>query len=469
MFTCKKFVENNCFQHGPSRNILVLFISIFAQVCCTLQTSAQESSSSFSQQFTKNTKEILQSGIEIERFSLHFRMESAKQPRFRRLRYFLAQEAGASGLLAFEVTGIDQFGVGRKRPLKLDPRPLRGSLAAATATSIIASSGSMFELGSNVAQMIKNKNHGYDPKSANKYIANKLHHIDALLAQREALLQANSNDPSYARVVAEGKILRDLRSSFVNEYSHFNADTSAYRTYQNVFYLLNASYNAIGALGANTAYRALARPHLNGTANILFIVSGSMATVTPIISQAAGYYARNRALSTLKKEIGASDFSPEQFAIDLKNLETVSGGTNGSLIQSLPLTQRVALYTQSNELFTKQLDAETKTMRKLEKVALQTSTLGPAIGATLMTQGILGTYGYYHYPIEPRKQINQYYCGTIVGTVGAGAAVIGNAASLLAGYSYEHKLSKQKKLPVQLIKQRLAHLDEIEKQVETLQ
>lgn len=372
-------------------------------------------------------------------------------------------------MLAFEVTAVDQFGVGRKRPLKLDPRPLRGSLAAATATSIIASSGSMFELGSNVLQMVKNKNHGYDPKSANKYIASKLHHIDELLAQRDALLQANASDPSYERVMAEGKILRDLRSSFVNEYSHFNADTSAYRTYQNMFYLLNASYNAIGALGANTAYRALSRPHLNGTANVLFIVTGGMATVTPIISQAAGYYARKHALSTLKKEIGTSDFSPAQFAIDLKNLETISGGNDGSLIQSLPLTQRVGMYTQSNELFTKQLDAETKTMRKLEKVALQTSTLGPAIGSMLMTQGILGTYGYYHYPIEPRKQINQYYCGAIVGTVGAGAAVIGNAASLLAGYSYEHKLSKQKKLPRQLIEQRLAHLDEIEKQVQTLQ
>ncbi len=462
-------VRNHCFQRALPRSLFALLICLSHQICCALQTSAQESSSSFSQQYTQNTKEILQNGIEIERFSLHFRMESAKQPRFRRLRYFLAQEAGSSGLLAFEVTGIDQFGVGRKRPLKLDPRPLRGSLAAATATSIIASSGSMFELSSNVVQMIKNKNHGYDPKSANKYISNKLHHIDELLAKRDALLQANINDPSYARVVAEGKILRDLRSSFVNEYSHFNADTSAYRSYQNMFYLLNASYNAIGALGANTAYRALARPHLNGTANVLFIVTGGIATVTPIISQAAGYYARHQALSTLKKEIGSTDFNPEQFAADLKNLETVSGGTNGSLIQSLPLTQRVGIYTQSNQLFTKQLDAETKTMRKLEKVALQTSTLGPAIGSMLMTQGILGTYGYYHYPIEPRKQINQYYCGTIVGTVGAGAAVIGNAASLLAGYSYEHKLSKQKKLPVQLIKQRLAHLDDLEKQVQSLQ
>ncbi len=452
------------------RCLLAVLLCQPYQIFCATPTLAQATAPApFSKQLTQNTKDILQSGIEVERFSLHFRMESAKQPRFRRLRYFLSQEAGSAGLLAFEVTGIDQFGVGRKRPLKLDPRPLRGSLAAATTTSIIANTGSMFELSSNVVQMIKNKKHGYDPKSANKFIANKLHHIDTLLAQRDALLQSNSSDPAYARLVAEGKILHDLRSSFVTEYSHFNADTSAYRTYQNMFYLLNASYNALGAMGAETAYRALARPHLNGTANVIFIVAGSIATVTPVISQAAGYYARHRALTSLKKEVGPDEFNPDQFNSDLKDLEALSSGIDGSIIPSLPLTQRMALYTQSNELFTKQLNAETKTMRKLEKVALQSSLLGPAIGSTLMTQGILGTYGYYHYPIEPRKQINQYYCGTIVGTVGAGAAVIGNAASLLAGYSYEHKLSKQKKLPVQLIEQRLAHLDDVEKQVQSLQ
>ncbi len=447
--------------------LLCQSLPFFYSANASAQTVA--ASPTFSQQFTHVTKEILQTGIELERFSLHFRMESAKQPRFRRLRYFLTQESGAAGGLAFETTGVVQFGRGRKRPLTIDKRALQGALAATTATSIVASSGSMFELSSNVVQMIKNKRHGYDSKSANKFVATKLDRIDELLAQRDALIQANAGDPAYAKAVAEGKVLHDLRSSFVNEYSHFNADTSAYRTYQNMFYLLNASYNGVGAWAASTAYRAVLRPHLNGTANILFIVSGGMATVTPIICQASGYYATHRALKNLEKEIGQNQFDPAQFAIDLKNLEdTTSGAAEGSLIQTLPITQRVGIYTQSNELFTKQLDSETKVMRKLEKVALQTSLLGPAIGSTLMTQGILGTYGYYHYPIQPRKQINQYYCGAIVGTIGTSAAVVGNAASLLAGLSYEHKLSKLKRLPVQLIQQRLTHLDELEKSVAVL-
>ena len=107
-------------------------------------------------------------------------------------------------------------------------------------------------------------------------------------------------------------------------------------------------------------------------------------------------------------------------------------------------------------------------MRNLDEVALQTSLLGPVIGGQLMTQGILGTVGYYKYTTQPIKQINQYYYGAVVGTVGSSMAVVGNAAWLLSSLSYQHHLSKEKKLPDQLIKSRLEHLDELEKTIAAL-
>jgi hypothetical protein len=80
-----------------------------------------------------------------------------------------------------------------------------------------------------------------------------------------------------------------------------------------------------------------------------------------------------------------------------------------------------------------------------------------------MTQGIIGTTGYYKYTFRPRKEINYFYHGAVVGTPGAGLAVVATAASLLASWSYENKLRKQKRLPRQLINDRLAHLDDVEK------
>jgi hypothetical protein len=141
----------------------------------------------------------------------------------------------------------------------------------------------------------------------------------------------------------------------------------------------------------------------------------------------------------------------------------------GTLIPSLPATQRLAMYTDSNIKFMAQLENEVSTMRQLNKVALQTSLMGPAIGGLFLSQGILGTRGYYHYfPARPKNQMDLNYKGSVCGTVGTSMAVVGNAAWLLASLSYEHHLRKEKRLPEQIIKERLSHLDEVETIVSAL-
>jgi hypothetical protein len=430
--------------------------------------AAAESAGNFSSEYTDSTKKILLAGIELERFSLKYRLEAAKQPKFRQVRYFLCQEAAAAGGLAFETTGDEQFGKGRRRPLTIDKDALRGALATTMTTSIIAASSSGLEFSSNMLRAYKNEKNGYDSHSATKFVSAHLKLIDDLLAEREALVAQNNGSPGYERAVAEGQMLNALRGSFVNEYATFNADTRSYMLYQNMFYVLNASYNTVGAVAADVAYRAVGRPYLNGTANILFITSGALAMVTPIITTSTEKYMRRHAYATVEKEVHATKFDPEDFAVQCKKMETLDQSTEGTMMPSFPVTNRMAIYTASNTLFEKQLDSETKVIRKFEKVALQTSLLGPVIGATLMTQGILGTNGYYRYPLQPRRQIAQFYYGSVVGTVGTGAATVANAVSLLQTLSYQHKLTKENRMPWQLIQKRLEHLAEIEKTVKAL-
>jgi hypothetical protein len=143
--------------------------------------------------------------------------------------------------------------------------------------------------------------------------------------------------------------------------------------------------------------------------------------------------------------------------------QLLPGAQDSILMPSLPATQRLAVYTESDSLFVKQLDNETRVMRRLQEVALQTNIIGPPIGGTLMTQGILGTVGYYKYPRRPRKLLNLGYAGAIVGTVGTSANVVGTAAWLLSSMVYEHKLQRDKQMPEQLIKARLDHLDDLQK------
>ena len=430
--------------------------------------SSTESASNFSSEYTVCTKKILLAGIELERFSLNYRLEAAKQPKFRQIRYFFCQEAGAAGALTFEATGANQFGKGRRRPLKLDKGALRGALATTMSTSIIAGASSGLELSSNIVRAYKNEKNGYDSHSATKFVSAHLKLIDDLLIKRETLVAQNDNGPGYSRAVAEGQMLHSLRSSFANEYGTFNADTRSYMLYQNMFYFLNTSFNTVGAIAADIAYRAVSRPHLNGTANILFITSGALAMVTPILATTAEKYMRGHAYASTEKQLHATKFDPAEFEIKCKEMAALDHSTDGIMMPSFPVTNRMGIYTASNTLFEKQLESETKVIRKFEKVALQTSVLGPGIGATFMTQGILGTNGYYKYPLQPRRQLAQFYYGSVVGTVGTGAAVVANAVSLLQTLSYEHKLTKENRMPRQLIQKRLQHLAEIEKTVTAL-
>lgn len=418
------------------------------------------------QQYSRLTKQILLAGIELERFSLNFRLESAKQPRFRNLRYFLTQETAAATGLGFEIAFMEQANKGRRRPLQISKPVLHGALTTAMTGAIIGGSGSALELSSNILQAVKNKRNGFDFKSANKFVVAKLKEIDQLLAQRDALVAAHPEHPGHEGAVLEGKILKELRNCFITEYSDFNADTKSYITYQNLFYLLNVSYSAIEAAGAWCGYRGVTKPKYNGPANVLFIVSGAMSMVAPIISTAAGKYARKKAYETLEGQIGEKvKFDDGAFARQSKELREVLRTTNGSVIASLPGTDRLAMYTDSFSLFKKQLDSETAIMRRNEKVALQSNLLAPVIGGQLMTQGIFGSIGSYRYNLQPRKQLSMFYRGAIIGTVGTSMATVGNAVSLLSTLSYEHRLSKEKKLPVQLIKARLEHLEEVEKEV----
>jgi len=442
-------------------------LQLFMPVSCAYAQSSDQGltavDSDFSTNYTQLTKKILLAGIAIERYSLNYRLETGKQPPFRKLRYFASQEAGAGAGLAFEVVGLKQFGLGRRHPLKISKRALKGATITAMVGSIVAGGGSCAELGSNAWHAIQLKRKGFDGKSANKFVAGKLSEIDQLLGQRDSLVAANSSNPAYDRAVAEGKVLRCMRGAFINEYDRFHSDTNTYRAIQNSFFLLNAGYNAIGATAAGLAYKAVDTPKLNGPANILFIVSGATAAATPFLCSASGYVARKFAQHSVVKALGEKPhFDAAEFTARRKELDALTSDASGSLISSLPGTQRLALYTESNSLFVKQLESQERTMRSLRKVALGSVFLAPPIGGLLMTQGILGTHGYYDFTFQPRKQIDQYYRGAIVGTVGTSMSVVGNAALLLASMSYEHHLKKKESLPYQLIRKRLDHLAETE-------
>ncbi len=422
----------------------------------------------FSSQYTGFTKKILLAGVQLERYSLNYRLESCKKPFMAKLAFMSTQEASAATGLAFEVCGDQQFGRGRKRLLAVDKDALGRGLRSAQVGSIIAASGSGYELAANFYQYAKGRHKGLDTASANKFVAAKLKEIDDLIARRKALVDANAQHPAHDRALLEGKILDAMRGTFVNEYATFSTNARSDFITRNLFFLMNASYNTIGACAAEYGWLSLSNPKLNGTSNILFTITGAMAMATPLLCSAQLWLQRRYMFNSQMKKFNGSKDSINEMAALIKESQSKNAGDTGTLIPTLPATERFAMYSDSNHLFSKQLENEMNTMRRLNKVALQDSMMGPAIGSLLMTQGILGTRAYYHYPTRPRTQMDLNYKGSICGTVGTSMAVVGNAAWFLASISYEQHLRKQNRLPQQLIKSRLEHLDEVEKVISAL-
>jgi hypothetical protein len=422
----------------------------------------------FATEYTAITKRILLSGIELERMGLTYRKEAAKPHTLRLLRYMATQETGAATTLAFEIVADDQFNIGRKRPLRINQHALKGAFTGVMVGSIIAGSGSCAELASNAWQSIKERRFHQDGGSVTNQVAIKLHELDELLAQREALVNLHSDFLGYPRAVAEGHLLRAMRDAFVNEFSTFRADMTAFRTFQNTFFVLNAAFNTIGATAAGIGIRALKDPKLNGSVNIMFIAAGGIAGASPAVATAAGILARKLTFTSVDHRLGGGKpFNSSGFGDELQKMKSADENM-GTLMPTMPATERNVLYTQSNDYFKTQLQTELDRMRGLRKVALQSSALGPVIGGLFMTQGILGTVGYYRYGLRPRKQLTLDLAGSINGTVSAGLNVVGNPLWLVSFMIYQNHLKKEHRLPVQLIDERLKHLDEVEQTVMAL-
>lgn len=434
-----------------------------------LPCRAQSSPDQVENQFHDLTRRILVTGIELERFSLNYRLEGAKQPRFKRLRYFLTQEAGAAGLLALEIVTVDQLNEGRRDPLRINPNALRRALRGVLATAIIAGSGSCFELASNGLLAIKNRRRGFDHRSANKFVASKMKLLDDLLSQREALVKAHSEHPLYATAVLEGDIMRELRNSFAYEYSQFHEDLRGYRVNENLFYMLNIATNVVAAVSAHYGIKGVDHPEHNKPADILFTIAGAFTIASPLLATAGGYLSRRLALHGLSKQLGERPHHDiELVRSNTRRLQDLLSNVDPTGTRSAGVVLRSGAYAESGDLFRKQLRRETALMKHLDNVAVQSDLLGPAIGGTLLTQGIMGTVGHYKYEHHPLKELNLVYKGAVVGLPGASTAVVATAAALLGDWHFENRQKKQKRLPAQLIEQRLKHLDDLGKEVDLL-
>ncbi len=410
------------------------------------------------------TIEILKQEIALERFCLNYEIIGNREPKLRRLRYFLGQQASLGLFLGGDIVALQETGKHLDTPAKISSNHLKSGYTVELIGSIIGGASSLAELCSNGYIALKNKKHKEDPQSALTVVKNKIREIDQLLAKRNELLNREKDSPVYRINTVEGDLLKDYRDWCVYEFVHVYADIKAYQASENVYYTLNTASNAVFSAAAYLAIRSFQNVQLASSS----IVTGITGDSISILSAPASYFARKLLYKHYARKIyqtiqqKAYDIETASADnLDLLHKEVVKT-TDSDLTGAGHIRLRLTAYDLWNQKYDEYLGAEMDYLRRYDKIALQSVTLGPLISGSYLTQDILGAAAYYGNKNRIRTANNLTFAGAI--TAGAGSVVGLGATSwyFIDETLTQRKLSRQGKLPEQLLLQRLKTLDQVE-------
>ena len=440
--------------------------SAFAIVSITDTAGA---GSDFNASYRDLTKQLLLIGIDCEKFSLNYRLESLREPSTKRLRYFLGQEAAASGLMAGAIVDTDQFNKALTNPLNFSPRARQRGNTAVFLGNIIGGSSSLLELASNGLHALKDRRLGFDRKRATQYLVTRTRRFDLLLAERARLLESRSGNARESDLYkAETKVLTALRELIVYEHCRFEMGKTGFRASENIFYGLNVATNAVGATASEFAVKAVKTRKFGGTAGGLSVVAFSMTMASPIVSATGGAMAKKLAAPRMSQELAkVDDYDLAALKSSVQQLQTLVA-PNPDKGRTDPAQALLDVYGVNDDIISRQVDSETIWLRRLSQVAVQNTVLAQLIGGAGVARGTLGLVSYYHYSQQPRPALYRAYAGAIAGTAGASLAVGATALGMLADSYYIHHLKSEKRLPEQLLQERIKDLNEVETRVKAL-
>lgn len=422
------------------------------------------------------TRDILLKEIELERFNLHYRTEVAKQGRWKGWRYAAFNEANgglglAGGLISIYNRGRrlrDPRNVNVKLQEKANILPMIGSMIAASAAAL--------EFGINGWHELETHGKGFAPKAAKRHVDGLKAEIDTLMAQRDALIAAQKQQPELAAsaevYAVEGKILKDLRDQSLLEYERFHIGARKLLTFQQSQYLFDISKNVTNALGYGFGYRALNRRdrRYNFDAGVMFMVSGALFTAGPIVSRlmasGVGRIHKRYLKSTL------ADTEASEVALlekDKAELDRLCAGGNCPTDLVADALERSEIYGIRSKTFQDSMQAALKAQDDAKLTATQNIGSGIFVGGSKITSGVLfavpGYYKKYNNGKDytsARVTNSNLFAASVIGVPATTYSMLDTLRIQVKGEINRRKLAKQGKLPSQQIAARLKQLDDIE-------
>lgn len=322
------------------------------------------------------------------------------------------------------------------------------------------------ELGSSIYTSIKNKMNKNDPSSTVEKVIDRVKEIDALLAERDALVQKNKDLPTASIHQAEGRVLKTFRDWCLSEFADVYAEVKSTHSSCNVYYGLALAADGAYLAGSILGLKATSpgKEYLNGPAIQTAIIGDSIGiTSAPGSALAAKVlykYHRKKLEKKLQQRLGDHEENAKAAMAEL-NKEILSTDTS-TLRRARSVRERASAYLLWAGRYDRFIDRELDELRHQNKVALQGELSGPMISSSYLACDILAAIGFYKFPNDARRASSLAYAGTICSDAGNSASLFLTNYFLINEIMHRRKLKKKGMLPEQLLADRFKTLDQLD-------
>jgi len=414
------------------------------------------------------TRDILRDEIKLEKYNLTYRLNAAKQGRWKGWRYFAIQEC-ALGLVEGDLIAMTSYrGHGLHHPERVHRgTATNGTVLPAFIGFIVSGGGDAIELMINGYHYFEAHQNGFSQTQARLHVAELVNQIDKKIAERDAMLREQpSSDADVAQAQAlEGKVLADFRQAALSEFQRFHIGASSTLANQQAFYLLDIAQTVTGAVWSALTMNLInkGKERMCQSSGIIFLVNAAQTMLDPMLAYGASRVAAKLDERSLRKSgfcqmmtncgtMSANCSALKKWAVDRQN----SGSPEVNALLS-----RVKAYDMDSAYHTAQIENYDKALRNQRKTAMMNTGWGLFIGGSKLPFGILPTIA--GTKLIRGKVVNAYYfTGSTVLLPSISAAILDSWRSQIQGEITYQRLKRQNLLPNQIIHTRMAALDQIE-------
>jgi hypothetical protein len=430
------------------------------------------------------SKDILHDEVALERYNLNFRVNAAKQGRWKGWRFFVGQEGQlictGTALIVYVSDSFDHIHPEQQAGQSKNIRANGGVITAVPGNGL-AMGADMLELGINLGHSAAARRHGYGFTQARETATKLVSGIDKKLIERENLIkQEPADDKEVAEMQElEGKVLSDFRDMATAEFERYYASASKTLAQQNSFYILDATVNkTVGLISAvfgcedilGYAYKGeahQARPGFDIVTGVTGLVAGTFTIANPILSRIYAKEVEKHAKKSMEQHgLPTVWENGDKLVADWGRLSNFCKNHQvGDRPQLSAMVQRMDVYNANEKFCVDELQRNARALRRGNRTAVQNMGMATLVGSSKIAQATLQTVAGANYFHDNTRRFTLFSTGGLVYLPSVWLAVLDNVRIQGTNEMRRARLKKEGTLPGQIIKRRMDELSVVEKKI----